>query len=107
MSKYEKLVRDRIPEIIVGNGETPIVRILDNKEFEQELIKKLFEECTEVQEASGNERLEELADVLEVIRALASLEDKRVEDILQIADKKTEKRGAFAKRLYLEGVEEA
>ena len=58
----------------------------------------------EVIEASGDERIEELADMLEVIRALASLENKNLNDIIDIADKKNKKRGAFDEKIFLEKV---
>ncbi len=102
---YKKLVRDKIPEIIKANGETPITRILDDKEYKQELEKKLKEEYTEVLEASGESRIEELADMLEVMEALASVENKTLEDVLSVKAKKQEKRGAFKDKIYLEGVE--
>lgn len=56
--------------------------------------------------SSSEERVEELADVLEVIRTLASLENKTLEDIIKIADEKRIKRGGFSKKIYLEEVEE-
>ena len=102
---YKKLVRDRIPEIIIANGETPITRILDNKEYKEELEKKLHEEYLEVLEAAGDSRIEELADMLEVMDALASVENKTLDDVLSVKAKKQEKRGAFKDKIYLEGVE--
>ena len=72
---YQKLVRDKIPEIIKNNNETPITRILSNEEYKKELEKKLLEEYQEVIEATGQDRLEELADMLEIITYLAQLEN--------------------------------
>lgn len=62
---YNKLVRDKIPEIISDNGEKPIVRILNDTEYKEALEKKLYEEYLEVIHAYGNDRLEELADMLD------------------------------------------
>ncbi len=101
---YNKLVRDKIPEIIKNNNETPITRILSDEEYKVELEKKLLEEYQEVLEASGNDRLEELADMLEVMIALASLDDATLEDIIKIADKKRNKRGGFKEKIFLESV---
>ena len=102
-----KLVRDKIPNIIKAKGETPVVRILDEVEYKNELEKKLYEEYKEVIEATGDDRLEELADMLEVIRALAKLENKDLNDIIEIALIKNEKRGAFETKIFLEKVIEA
>lgn len=103
---YNKLVRDKIPEKIEENGEKPITRILDNKEYKKELEKKLLEEYNEVINAKEeNERIEELADILEVIISIAKLENKSLDDIIKIADKKREKRGGFEKRIFLEKVD--
>ena len=101
---YNKLVRDKIPNIITEQGETPVVRILNESEYKNELEKKLYEEYKEVIEATGDERLEELADMLEVIRTLANLENKHLNDVIEIADKKKEKRGAFEEKIFLEKV---
>ena len=85
---YNKLVRDNIPNIIKNNGEDPITRILTNEEYKQKLEKKLYEEYQEVLESSGEDRIEELADMLEVIKSLAKLENKCLDDIINIANKK-------------------
>ena len=101
---YNKLVRDRIPEIIESNGEKPIISILDNNSYKEELEKKLYEEYLEVIESSYSSRIEELADMLEVINALAKLEDKTLGDVIEVAKEKSLKRGAFDKKIFLEKV---
>ena len=104
---YNKLVRDKIPNIIEEKGETPVIKVLNENDYKKELEKKLYEEYKEVIEASGDERIEELADMLEVIRALASLENKNLNDIIDIANKKNKKRGAFDEKIFLEKVIES
>jgi len=102
---YNKLVRDRIPEVIKNNGEEPITKILSDKEYKIELEKKLLEEYNEVINSNnGKERIGELADMLEVIIALAKLENNSLEDIIEVANKKRQKRGGFDNRIYLEKV---
>ena len=101
---YNKLVRDKIPDIIIGKGETPVIRTLSQDEYKKELEKKLYEEYKEVIEATSAERIEELADMLEVIRALAKLEDKSLDDVISVANNKKEKRGAFEEKIFLEKV---
>ena len=101
---YNKLVRDRIPEIIKNNGEEPIIEILNDKEYKNELEKKLYEEYLEVIESKGESRLEELADMISVIASLAKLENKDLSDIINISTKKDEKRGSFDKKIYLKKV---
>lgn len=101
---YNKLVRDNIPEIIESKGEKPIISILDDQRYKEELEKKLYEEYNEVIEASGLDRIEELADMIEVIKSLAKLENKTLDEVIGIANKKSEKRGAFDKKIFLEKV---
>ena len=101
---YNKLVRDNIPSIIEGKEETPITRILNEEEYKKELEKKLYEEYNEVLEASGEDRVEELADMIEVIKYLAKLEGKELEDVIKTADEKSTKRGAFNDKIFLEKV---
>lgn len=102
---YNKLVRDNIPEIIRGNGEEPVTRILDDNEYRVELESKLGEEYQEVLSTTTSEdRIEELADMLEIIMALAELENRSLEDVVEVATQKRLKRGGFAKKIYLEKV---
>ena len=104
MEKYNKLVRDKIPSIITNNGEFPVTRILNDEEYKIELERKLYEEYKEVINSKDKDRLEELADMIEVIKALASLEGKNLQDIILIAEQKREKRGGFKDKIYLERV---
>ncbi len=101
---YNKLVRDNIPDIIRGNGEEPVIRILDGKEYKTELERKLNEEYQEVLQATGKDRIEELADMLEIMKYLSKLEGATLADVMAIADAKSAKRGAFDKKIFLETV---
>ena len=101
---YNKLVRDKIPNIIKEKKETPVVKILDDDEYKEALEKKLYEEYQEVIEASGEDRVEELADMLEIIKVLAKLENKTLDDVIEIANKKVDKKGAFEEKIFLEKV---
>ena len=82
MEKYNKLVRDKIPSIITNNGEIPVTRILNDEEYKTELERKLYEEYQEVINSNDKDRLEELADMIEVIKALANLEGKNLPHII-------------------------
>ena len=96
--KYNKLVRDKIPEILDKKGISYVKRIASLKEYKIELIKKLVEEIKEFREAGDPE---ELADVLEVLRAFKNIpEYARVEELRK---KKHKERGGFDKRIILKG----
>ena len=99
---YGKLVRDNIIAIISANGENPIYHTLSDEEYLAELHKKLFEEANEFVEADDPE---ELADLLEVIYAIANHKNISMEEVEQIRIKKREKRGGFEDKIYLETVE--
>ncbi len=100
---YNKLIRDKIVDIIEKDGKKAIVSTLNDEQYKIELLKKLLEEANEVANSSNsNEMLEELADVLEVIRYLAKINGKELNDIVAIADKKKEKRGGFDDKVFLE-----
>lgn len=101
---HNKLVRDKIPEIIKANGEEPITRILTEEEYKKALEEKLLEECYEVLSSSDKNRLEELADLLEVVKCLSQLENSNMEEIIEIGSLKNAKRGSFKKRIFLETV---
>lgn len=105
MGKYQKLVRDRIPEIIKENGEAPVTRVLSESEYKEALAEKLSEESEEVAEASTREAvMKELADVLEVVEAAVSAWGIDQETIQAYKKKKRDKRGGFTERIYLEDV---
>ena len=100
---YDKLVRDKIPEVIENNGDVAITRIMSDEEYRRELLWKLQEESNEVVNATSREQLiEELADVLEVLKALAKLEDKSMADIIEVAQQKKLIKGGFDKKVFLE-----
>ena len=98
---YGKLVRDRIIDIIKANGETPIYHTLSDEEYLTELHKKLFEEA---QEFIEDDSPEELADLLEVLYAIAKHKNINMAEVEQIRLQKREKRGGFEDKIYLETV---
>lgn len=102
MPTYNKLIRDKIPQIIKNNGKTPTTRILPEDEYIKEICNKTQEELTEYLEAGTKEhKLEELSDLLELINALAEQEGTTLEEINNIRKKKAEERGAFQNRTFL------
>ena len=102
---YNKLVRDNIPEIIRRKGEEPVCHVLSEDEYWDALLKKDEEELIEVKEADSiEERKKELADKLELIRAMAEFNGFTLDDIIKEAETKASKNGAFQKRLFLERV---
>ena len=100
--KKGKLVRDKIPEIIIADGKKPIIRILDNDEYLQELDKKLNEEIAEYQ---ADKSVEEMADVLEVLQAICIARGYSLEELEALRAKKANERGGFADKIFLEYVE--
>lgn len=102
---YNKLVRDKIPEIIKSNNAEPFIRILTDEEYKQELERKLLEEYNEVlQTKTKEERIEELSDMIEIIKALAALEQSTLYEVIEVSNQKALKRGGFDKKIYLEKV---
>lgn len=99
MKVYNKLVRDKIPEIMVSNGAKPVTKILDDNSYISELNKKLLEEVKEYLE-DGN--IEELADIEEVLLAILTFKNVSFEEFENIRKEKVLKRGAFTKRIFLE-----
>ena len=100
---YNKLVRDRIPEIIMASGKTCSTEFLPEEMYLKLLDAKLDEELAEYHR---DQNIEELADLLEVIRAAAVARGYTVEDLERVRAEKAEKRGGFAKRILLREVYE-
>lgn len=97
--KYNKLIRDNIPEIIKAKGGVAITHIASEEEYHQKLLEKLREE---VQEFEESENQEEMADILEVIEAICEYKGFSSGEISRIKEEKAEKRGRFRKRIILE-----
>ncbi len=100
--KYEKLVRDNIPEIIKKSGDKPITHKAEDKEYEEALNHKLLEE---VKEFLDNPSVEEAADILEVIKAICDLKEVDISKLEEIRQKKAEERGGFNERIILDSTE--
>ena len=100
---HNKLVRDKIPEIIEKAGKTAYTHILSEEDYMTELDKKLNEECSEYQ---ADKNIEELADMLEVMYAIAEARGWSVSELEAVRRDKAEKRGGFKKKIYLEYVED-
>jgi predicted house-cleaning noncanonical NTP pyrophosphatase (MazG superfamily) len=99
---YNKPVRDKLPEIIKGNGDECEYIILSPAEFKKVLLEKYFEEIEEYKNAkTPQEQLDELADIVEITEALAVLNGKTTADLYKIKVEKKEKRGGFEKRIFL------
>lgn len=105
MRVYNKLVRDKIPSIISNNGEKAFIKILNDDEYKSELLKKLLEECNEVLVAKDEEKILELADMLEVMRTMALVYGYSLAEVINVADKKKEERGGFMEKIFLEYVD--
>lgn len=97
--KYNKLVRDNIPEIISARGEECTFHIASTSEYEQKLIEKFAEEVKEFQE---DQSIDEMADIFEVIDAICKLKGIKKEEILKIQEEKRLKRGGFEKMIILD-----
>lgn len=97
--KYNKLVRDKIPEYIVGQGRIPVTHIATEEEYWQKLKEKLTEEVNEFRE---DDSMEEYADILEVVEAIADYKKFDMSEIQKIKDIKAEGRGKFKKRIILD-----
>ena len=94
--QYNKLVRDRIPEIIKASGKRYVCSTLSEEEYLAKLDEKLNEELAKYQESKS---MEELADLLEVIRAVAAARGSSIEEVEAIRRGKAAKRGGFEKTL--------
>ena len=103
MKVYNKLVRDRIPEIIAAQGKTCQYEVMSQEAYRAALDQKLTEELREYH-ASGE--LEELADLLEVIYAIAESRGETAQSLNALAEEKAAARGRFREKYLLLSVDE-
>lgn len=103
MKVYNKLVRDKIPQIIKDSGKKSYCHIADEKEYLEALKDKINEEVEEFYETPC---IEEMADILEVLGALADYHGFSKYEIEKARLEKNRKRGAFKNRIILEKVKE-
>ena len=96
--KFDKLVRDRIPEIIEKNGSVAVTRTLTDEEYKVYLEKKLDEEVAEYHESKN---IEELADIFEVVVALSLARGLSFMSLNMLATRKHIERGGFDKKILL------
>ena len=101
IKKYNKLVRDRIPEIIESSGNTCVTEILSDEDYLRMLDAKLDEELAEYHK---DQNIEELADLMEVIYAAAMAQGYTPEQLEQVRREKAEKRGGFERKILLKEV---
>ena len=93
-----KLIRDKIPDIIRKNGSQPVLQVLDDEAYKLALEEKLQEEVAEFGEAGT---IEELVDILEVIYALAAIQAVNAHQLEALRLAKKQERGGFEQRLFL------
>lgn len=96
--EFNKLVRDKIPQIIEAQGETPVTRILGEEEYHAALEGKLREETAEYLESH---ELAELADILEAVYALCQADGHTLAELTAAYEEKHQARGGFADRVFL------
>lgn len=101
---YNKLVRDKIPAVISKSGSDYETEVLDEKEYIIKLNEKLNEELEELYNATPEETIGEIADILEVLYALAETKGITVEEIEKVRLQKKEERGGFKERILLKHV---
>jgi len=102
IKKYNKLIRDRILEIIEAAGEKPYWRVLGKKEYTKEIKKKILEEAKELTGAKKKEEIiNEIVDIQELIDALSSELGLTKSEIQKQQKIKNKKRGGFKKKLFL------
>lgn len=107
MPIYNKLVRDRIPEIIEASGKAYTTRILSEEEYIVALQNKCLEEFEEYRKAeSSQEALEELADLLEVMNALCKVHGASLGEVDEMRKEKAAMRGGFEEKVFLMEVED-
>jgi predicted house-cleaning noncanonical NTP pyrophosphatase (MazG superfamily) len=98
---HKKLIRDKIPEIIKKSGDDCEIMILGKAAFEKELKKKLLEESIELTKAPKEKLLNELADVLELTKSIATYHKIPYSRVEKSQEMKRKQSGGFKKKLFL------
>ncbi|MCC5803791.1 nucleoside triphosphate pyrophosphohydrolase [Rossellomorea vietnamensis] len=107
MPTYNKLIRDKIPQIIKSKGKEFSTKILNDEDYIKYLKEKAYEELDEYCAAeTDGEAVEELADLLEVVRALSKQHGSTIEKVEKVRKNKAKKRGGFEEKVFLIGVED-
>lgn len=102
MKEYNKLVRDKIPEIIEESGKKAITHVLTKEEYLAALEEKLNEEVVEYQE---DKSIDEMADVLEVLQAICVARGYTLDQLEEKRKAKSIERGGFKDMIFLDYVE--
>ena len=100
---YDKLVRDKIPEIIIASGKRPVADLLPAEDMPAALDRKLMEE---MQEFFDSRRIEEMAEILEVLHGIAFISGVSWDAVERERIRKREERGGFEKGIRLLRVED-
>ena len=98
---HNKLIRDKIPDIIKETGKQPIIEILSDGEYKTQLDAKLSEE---LKEYLADDSVEELADLVEVVYAILKFKGTSIQEFEEVRRNKANKRGGFDKKLFLKEV---
>ncbi|MDP3026996.1 MAG: nucleoside triphosphate pyrophosphohydrolase [Nanoarchaeota archaeon] len=100
--KYNKLVRDKIPDIIKKDNHNPVIHIASDEEYWEKLKEKLKEETNEFIKKDSEE---EFADILEVLYAISDFKHFDKDKVNKIRENKAKKRGRFKDKIILEKVD--
>lgn len=107
MKIYHKLVRDNVPEIMEKEGKKCVVKILDDAEYKQTLLRKIVEEAAEMRESNGDlqELIKEVGDVQEVLESIVKAFGLDAAEIERVKNERKTARGSFEKKVFLESAE--
>ena len=99
---YNKLIRDKVPAKIKDKGSDLETKVLSDQEFEEELVKKVLEEATELTKASSREELvSELGDVIDVLDEVRVLKNISDEELSAAREESNARKGGFKERIFL------
>lgn len=102
MKELNKLVRDKVPNLVTKDGGSYTLKLLSPLEHQHEITNKLVEELSEYRAAeTKDEAIEELVDMVELIHAALTLHGVSIEEFEQIREEKKKKKGGFEKGIYL------